>query len=116
MGFLACRCVLYAACVPALPCLCRLRQYQHGKNRLRLHHVALHATLTHLSSCSVCSPSHLPTRLPACLHQAFVLPTIRGVPPYKTWTHIPRNVMSLDTGKRMFYTGGWVGGGVVAGA
>ena len=39
------------------------------------------------------------------LPQAFVLPTTGAVPPYKTWSFTARNVLSLETGKRMFYTG-----------
>ncbi|KAL4855789.1 Histone-lysine N-methyltransferase 1 [Chlorella vulgaris] len=36
--------------------------------------------------------------------QAFVLPTAEAVPPYKSWVHVPRNCVSQETGKRMFYT------------
>ena len=28
------------------------------------------------------------------------------MPPYKTWIHLPNNKLSLETGQRMFYTGG----------
>ncbi len=43
--------------------------------------------------------------LPA-LPQALVLPTLPGVPFYKAWSWLRRNVLSLETGKRQFYTGG----------
>ncbi|KAL4427658.1 hypothetical protein ABPG75_001747 [Micractinium tetrahymenae] len=36
--------------------------------------------------------------------QAFVLPAIKAVPPYKTWIHVQHNVLSREIGKRMFYT------------
>ena len=50
------------------------------------------------------SPS--PAGWPPPPPQAFVLPTTGAVPPYKTWSFTARNVLSLETGKRMFYTGG----------
>lgn len=40
-----------------------------------------------------------------CLLQAFVLPAIAALPPYKTWIHVKNNVLSREIGKRMFYTG-----------
>lgn len=46
-------------------------------------------------------------RLPALRPlQAFVLPAIAALPPYKTWIHLKNNVLSHEIGKRMFYTGG----------
>lgn len=46
-----------------------------------------------------------------------MLPTLPSVPFYKAWGWLKRNVLSLETGKRQFYTGGWVGGwGVLAGS
>ena len=46
-----------------------------------------------------------PPVCPPAAPQAFLLPTIAGVPSYKTWIQVKNNVLSLEIGKRMFYTG-----------
>lgn len=43
--------------------------------------------------------------LPPAPRQAFVLPSLPGVPPFKSFSVTHRNVLSLEVGKRQFYTG-----------
>lgn len=36
--------------------------------------------------------------------QAWRVPNCPGVPPYKSWTQLKRNALSMEVGQRMFYT------------
>lgn len=67
------------------------------------------ATLRCLRCCTVVSPDCCVCCPQPPHRQALVLPTLPSVPFYKAWSWLKRNVLSLETGKRQFYTGGFVG-------
>ena len=56
-------------------------------------HVSLHpkTATTNIAGCPIETP-------------IWILPSQPTVPPYKSWTGVQRNQLSLDTGLRMFYT------------